>query len=151
MNWKLIRNIDVNMISFFKTVSEPISRFGLFLVFFWFGLLKVFDLSPASPLVGDLFHRTFPIDIGFGTFMVLFGLFEALIGILFLIKGVERLVIPLLAVHMITTFLPLILLPEIAWSGFLVPTLEGQYIIKNIVIISTAIGIMAHLHPIRNK
>ncbi len=60
----------------------------------------------------------------------------------------ERLVIPLLALHMITTFMPLFLLPSITWAGFFVPTLEGQYIIKNLVIIAAAIGIAAQLHPL---
>jgi uncharacterized membrane protein YkgB len=52
---------------------------------------------------------------------------------------------------MITTFGPLVYLPDEAWQKFLVPTLEGQYIIKNLVIIATAIGIAAHLHPLKNK
>ena len=92
-----------------------------------------------------------PLPMSFGTFMVLFGLFECLIGLLFLIRGAERIVIPLLFIHMITTIMPLFFLPEVTWSRFLVPTLEGQYIIKNILIIATAIGIAAHLHPLRKS
>jgi hypothetical protein len=52
------------------------------------------------------------------------------IGVLFLIKGAERVVLPLLAIHMVTTFLPLFFLPEVSWQSALVPTLTGQYIIK---------------------
>ena len=48
---------------------------------------------------------------------------------------------------MITTAGPLVLLPSETWQSFFVPTLEGQYIIKNLVIIAAAIGIAAHLHP----
>jgi uncharacterized membrane protein YkgB len=81
----------------------------------------------------------------------LFGLFECLIGILFLIKGAERVVIPLLLVHMITTAGPLFLLPSETWQRLLVPTLEGQYIIKNLVIIATGISLAAHLHPIHSE
>ena len=58
--------------------------------------------------------------------------------------------IPLL-LHMIMTFMPLFMLPEVTWSAFLVPTLEGQYIIKNLVIISGAIGIAAHLQPFLDR
>jgi uncharacterized membrane protein YkgB len=76
-------------------------------------------------------------------------LFECLIGILFLIKGAERIVIPLLFIHMLTTFGPLIFLPSETWHSFLVPTLEGQYIIKNLIIIALGIGIAAHLHPLK--
>ncbi len=140
--------LDVRIIHFFREAFMPIARFGLFVIFFWFGLLKVVGLSPASGLVQKLFESTVPF-MTFPTFIVLFGLFECLIGILFAIRGFERIVIPLLFIHMATTFMPLFMLPEVTWSGFMVPTLEGQYIIKNLVIIATAIGVAAHLHPIR--
>lgn len=125
----------------------PVARFGLFVVFFYFGILKVLGLSPASGLVQALFEQTISF-VSFDAFLILFGLFECLIGILFIIRGFERVVIPLLFIHMVTTFMPLFILPEATWSAFMVPTLEGQYIIKNLVIIAAAVGIAAHLHPL---
>lgn len=145
-----IADIDISVIGFFRRISIPAARLGLFVVFFWFGALKVVGLSPASPLVRSLFERTIHF-MPFGTFIVLFGLFECVIGLLFLVKGLEREVIPLLVLHLATTFMPLFLLPDITWSGFLVPTLEGQYIIKNLVIAAAAIGIAAHLHPLSKR
>lgn len=142
--------IDTKIITFFQRISLPVARFALFVVFFWFGLLKVVGMSPASGLVQNLFEQTLPF-MAFSTFIVLFGLFECLIGILFIIPGLEKIVVPLLFVHMVTTFMPLFLLPEVTWSGMFVPTLEGQYIIKNLVIIATAIGIVAHVHPATPK
>mgnify|MGYP003394206224 CR=1 FL=1 len=141
-----IRTIDTELIHFFRRVTVPVARFGLFIIFFWFGILKIIGLSPASGLVQQLFEQTISF-ISFGTFIILFGLFECLIGILFIIRGFERIVIPLLFLHMIMTFLPLFFIPEVIWSGFLIPTLEGQYIIKNLAIIAAAIGIAAHLQP----
>lgn len=141
-------NIDLHLIAFFRRLSIPIARFGLFTIFFWFGFLKVLDLSPASPLVQSLFERTIPF-IPFQTFFVAFGLLECLIGILFLIKGMERIVIPILFAHMITTFMPLFMVSEATWSGFLTPTLEGQYIIKNTVVIAAAVVIAANLNPLK--
>jgi uncharacterized membrane protein YkgB len=145
-----LRTFDVEIIHAFRTLSIPVARIGLFIVFFWFGFLKILALSPASPLVQNLFEHTMPI-MPFDTFMVAFGAFECIIGILFLIKGMERVVIPLLFIHMLTTILPLFLIPEVTWSSFLVPTLEGQYIIKNVVIIAAAIGIAAHVHPMKMR
>ncbi len=142
-----IKSLDRDIIEFFKRVSLPISRFVLFVVFFYFGLLKVIGVSPASGLVQNLFEQTIPF-MSFDLFLILFGIFEMLIGILFLIKGFERIVIPLLFIHMITTLGPLVLLPTETWSGFMIPTLEGQYIIKNLALIATAIGIASHLHPV---
>ena len=141
------RTIDIKVLHFLRMVSMPMARIGIFVVFFWFGALKVFGLSPAGPLVLALLSRTMPF-IYPETFLILFGAFECLIGILFLIKGGERIAVALLFFHMITTVMPIFLLPQIAWSGFLIPTLEGQYIIKNLAIIAAAIGIGAHLHPL---
>lgn len=140
--------IDVTLIHLARKYSEPAARIALFVVFFWFGILKVLGLSPASGLVADLLTHTLPF-MAPATFILLFGLFECIIGVLFLFKGTMRAVIPLLALHMITTFMPLVLLPTVSWTHPFVPTLEGQYIIKNLVIIAAAIGIAAHLHPLR--
>ena len=148
MNMKL-KTLDKELINFFKMIFLPSARIGIFVIFFWFGLLKVIGLSPASGLVEDLFIKTVPF-MSFTLFLILFGLFEMLIGILFLIKGFERVVIPLLFIHMFTTFGPLVFLPSMTWSGFMVPTLEGQYIIKNLALMAAAIGIASHLHPVKN-
>jgi uncharacterized membrane protein YkgB len=145
-----LSKIDNELINFFRRISIPLARFGLFIIFFWFGFLKVLGLSPADQLVQSLFEHTIPF-MSFSTFLILFGLFEMLIGILFLIKGAERIVIPLLFIHMVTTFLPLFVLPQETWSGIFVPTLEGQYIIKNLALIAAAVGIAAHLDPLKNK
>ncbi|MEK7552978.1 MAG: hypothetical protein AAB505_02645 [Patescibacteria group bacterium] len=129
--------------NFFRRIFVPVARTGLFVVFFWFGALKVFGLSPATPLVQALFERTISF-LPFSSFIILFGVLEMIIGVLFLFRGYERAASSILFLHMITTILPLFLVPQATWSGFLVPTLEGQYIIKNLLIISTAIGLIAH-------
>jgi uncharacterized membrane protein YkgB len=46
---------------------------------------------------------------------------------------------------------PLLLVPEYSWEGFLTPTLEGQYIIKNAVVIAVAIGIAASATPLKKR
>lgn len=145
-----VEAIDLKLIHFFRKVFIPFARFGIFVIYFWFGGLKVLGLSPASGLVERLFEKTVPF-MHFGTFFILFGIFECVIGLLFLIKGAERVVMPLLLIHMLTTVGPLILLSQETWNSFLVPTLEGQYIIKNILIIALAIGISAHMKPMKAK
>ncbi|HEY0980172.1 MAG TPA: hypothetical protein VGE18_02060 [Candidatus Paceibacterota bacterium] len=144
-----IRQIDRSLIAFFRRISVPFARLALFVIFFWFGTLKLIGLSPAGTLVHTLFDATLAGIISFGVFYTLFALFEMLIGILFLIKGAERAVMPLLLIHMVTTALPLFLLPSMTFTGTLVPTMEGQYIIKNLALIAAAIGIVSHLHPLK--
>lgn len=145
-----INRIDQPLIIFFRRISVPVARFSIFVVFFWFGLLKLLGFSPAGALVHGLFDQTIHF-MSFPAFYMLFAGLECLIGILFLIKGAERIVLPLLLLHMITTFMPLVFLPTESWRAPFVPTLVGQYIIKNLVIIATAIGLAAHLHPLPKK
>ena len=145
-----LEKVDSKLINFMRRISLPFGRFALFLVFFWFGILKVFGTSPANGLVSDLLHRTLPL-ITFEQFIVCFGIFEMLIGISFLIKGWERFALALLFPHMITTFLPLILLPQVTWQGPFTPTLEGQYIIKNVLILALAFGLAIHMPHFHEK
>lgn len=136
---------DKKVIEFTKVWAIPFSRFAIFLVYFWFGALKVFSQSPANPLVSALLEQTLPF-ITFNDFIIVFGVFEMIIGIIFIIPHLERLGILLLSLHLVTTIMPLFILRDATWQSFLTPTLEGQYIIKNVLIIALAIGIFAHLH-----
>lgn len=144
-----IISFDHIIIRFLRRAFIPTARFSLFVVYVWFGMLKVLGLSPASGLVHNLFSATIHF-MSFDTFYILFAWFEVLIGVLFIIPKLTRFVIPLLFIHMITTFMPLVFLPGEAWSGFMVLTLPGQYIVKNLVIIAVAIGVAAHAHPLSN-
>ncbi|MBI4159553.1 hypothetical protein HY504_00090 [Candidatus Wolfebacteria bacterium] len=144
----MLQRVDYWIIGFLRTINLPAARGTIFVVFFWFGLLKVVATSPANPLVAELLGRTLPF-VTFNQFIIGFGIYEMMIGVIFLIPGLERLAIALLVPHMATTFLPLIVTPAMTWQSFMVPTLEGQYIIKNLVIIAAAIAIAAHLHPLK--
>lgn len=147
---KQLEKIDFYLIHSLRKLSMPFARISLFIVFFWFGILKIIGTSPANPMVSDLMHATLPF-MTWDTFIILFSIYEMIIGISFLIPRFERLAIALLIPHMIMTCLPLIFLTDMTWQKFLTPTIEGQYIIKNLVIIATAIGIASHLHPIKYK
>ena len=147
---QLFENLDAGIISFLKRIGFPVARLAIFIVFFWFGFLKVLGLSPANPLVSNLLEKTLSF-ISFDTFIILFGIYEMLIALSFLISGWERIAVFFLVPHMLATFLPLLLLPSMVWSGFLVPTLEGQYIIKNLLILALAIGLAANLKPWSEK
>ncbi len=127
---------------FLQAISAPFARFAIFLVYFWFGLLKVVGESPASQMVEQLERQTMPF-IPFDSFIIGFGIFEMVIGISFLFKKMDRISIPVFFLHIITTAMPLALLPVMIWTNYFVPTLEGQYIIKNIVLIALVVTIAA--------
>ena len=145
-----ITSLDLKLIEFFKRTFVPVARFSIFLIFFWFGLIKLLGLSPASPLAEALTART----VGMQYFDLLFyglALVECVIGILFIFPKFTRIVIPLLLFHMVLVCSPILLVPEMVWQQFAVPTLEGQYIIKNAVVIAVAIGIAASAKPLTHR
>lgn len=113
-------------------------RVAVAIIFIWFGALKFFPgLSPASDLVAKTVYW-FPPKI----FIPILATWEVLIGICLLIRPLNRLALLLLFLQMGGTFLPLIILPEATWLRFpYAPTLEGQYILKNLVIIGAALVI----------
>lgn len=145
-----LEQFDSWFIYLFRRLSMPFARLALFIVFFWFGILKIIGTSPANPLVMDLMNTTLPF-MTWDTFIILFAIYEMIIGISFLFPKLARLSIALLIPHMIMTILPLFLLSDMTWQGFLTPTIEGQYIIKNLVIIALAMGVAAHLHPMKSN
>src|SRR4051812_36173151 len=110
----LTQFFDRRLIRLARSLHLPFARMALFIVFFWFGILKVFDASPANPLVRDLLNRTMPF-IDFAQFIVFFGFFEMVIGVSCLIPSLVRISTLMLGVHMCMTLMPLVLLPEVAW------------------------------------
>ena len=142
-----LATLDLQVIAIFKKIFIPLARIALFIVFFWFGFLKLAGMSPAGPLAEALTVRTVGLEL-FGILFTILAIVECLIGILFLIPKAVRVVIPFLFIHMLIVCAPLVLVADLTWSAPFVPTLEGQYIIKNIVIVALAFGIAAHTEPL---
>lgn len=114
--------------------AERCIRISLAVIFIWFGALKPAGISPAAGLV-EKTVTWFPPEI----FIPVLGWWEVLIGVFFLFKRTTRLAMILLFLQMPGTFLPLILLPDVCYTHFPFGlTLEAQYIIKNLIIISAA-------------
>lgn len=121
-------------------VGVPALRISLAIIFIWFGLLKPLGLSPAAPLV-EATVLWMP-GLTASQWVAVIGWWEVLIGVTFLFRPTLRIAIALLALQMTGTFLPLVMLPRVTFQPGLypfVPTIEGQYIIKNLLIISAAL------------
>src|SRR3990167_4903565 len=97
------------------------ARYSIFLIYFWFGALKVAGASSATPLVLALLGKTISF-MEANLFMTLFGLFEMFAGVLFLFPKLTRPAVYISFLHIIVTFLPLLLLPDAAWQGILTPS-----------------------------
>lgn len=128
----------------------PTARVAIGLIYVWFGVLKLFDISSASPLATALTAQTIGLEY-FATAFRGLAVFEVVLGLIFLFPSATRLVIPLLGLHMLIVCSPLVLVPDLAWTAPFVPSLEGQYIIKNVLIFALAIGIVAHTKPLLSR
>lgn len=130
-----VKRVDRAISDWMARWSIPVLRFALGVVFVWFGALKIFGISPAGELVAATVYLV-PADL----FVPVLGVWEVLIGLCLLYRPLIRLGILLLFLQLPGTFLPLVILPHVAFETF--PhalTVEGQYIIKNLVIIGAAL------------
>ncbi len=118
------------------------NRVALFVVFFWFGFLKIIHISPAEGLVTNLHQATIASLMPIEHFLVFLGVVECVIGVLWLIPSLTKIAFGVFILQMFTTFLPLLFLPKDTWQNTLVLTLTGQYIIKNVVLIASALTIL---------
>ncbi len=121
-------------------VGPSAMRIALAVTFVWFGILKPLGMSPAEGLLRATVRWLpfFEPD----QWVHIIGWWEVAIGITFLFRATTRIAILLLALQMVGTFLPLVLLPDVTFQHFpYAPTMEGQYIVKNLVIIAAAIAL----------
>lgn len=111
-------------------------RIGLGIIFLWFGALKLDPgLSPAEDLVRNTVYFVDP-DL----FIPVLAVWEMAIGIGLILGKWMRVTLLLLFLQMPGTALPLLVLPDVVWTTFPYGlTLEGQYIIKNLVLVSAGL------------
>lgn len=138
--------VDAKITRWMAGRGITILRIALGIVFLWFGALKfVPGLSPAE----DLVRATVPFLPG-DLFLPFLGLWEVAIGLGFLTGRALRLTILLLFLQMPGTLSPVVLLPERVFTVFPAAlTLEGQYIVKNLVLIAAALVIGATVRGAR--
>ncbi|HET7479329.1 MAG TPA: DoxX family protein [Rubrobacteraceae bacterium] len=137
--------VDVKATHWMARHSVLILRIALGVVFFWFGVLKFFPgLSPAQTLaIKTIDVLTLGLVPG-NVSLVLLATLECVIGLGLISGGFMRLVLLLLAFQMVGAVSPLFIFPgEVFTKVPYAPTLEGQYIIKNIVLISAGLVIGA--------
>lgn len=135
------RKTDQSIAETMGSLSIPALRISFGIIFFWFGILKPLGLSSAASLLTATVAW-----LPFGTpeqWLLIIGWWEVAIGLCFLFRYTTKIAIALLFLQMFGTFMPLVVMPEVTFQegNYLLPTLEGQYIIKNLMIISGALAI----------
>jgi len=139
--YELFEKVDVAVTNWMADYGIVLLRLSLGIVFFWFGVLKFF---PALSSAEDLATRT--IDaMTFGMIpasvsIYMLATWECLIGIGLIIGVWMRVTLLLLYMQMVGTVMPIFLFPAETFAHVpYAPTLEGQYIIKNIVLVSAGL------------
>jgi uncharacterized membrane protein YphA (DoxX/SURF4 family) len=137
---QVLEPVDRRITATLARIGPTVVRIALGLVFFWFGVLKFFPaLSPAEDLAARTIDRLTLGAVGPNLSLPILATWETLIGVGLLSGRFLRATLFLLAVQMVGTFLPLVFFPEETFTQFpYAPTLEGQYIIKNVVLIGAA-------------
>ncbi|MCH7763429.1 MAG: DoxX family protein [Candidatus Marinimicrobia bacterium] len=141
----LYYSADEKITSFMRGYGILFLRISVGIIFFWFGVLKFFPgLSPAQEIAMVTIERlTFGL-IQANAAIIILATWETLIGLGLISGAFLRVTLFLLFAQMLGTMTPLLLFPGETFTRFpYAPTLEGQYIIKNLVLISAGIVVGA--------
>jgi uncharacterized membrane protein YkgB len=137
--------IDARLTLWMARYGVRLLRLSLGVIYLWFGAIKF--IPGASP-AEDLALRTIEkLTLGWvdgETALPILAVWEVLIGLGLISRIFIRVTLLLLALQMIGTLSPLFFFPRETFTVFpVVPTLEGQYILKNLVIASAGLVIGA--------
>jgi uncharacterized membrane protein YkgB len=139
------KQVDEYLTGWMARRGVTLLRVSLGLIFLWFGLLKFFPgLSPAQDLAGRtidmLTFGVVPVNLS----VPVLALWECMIGVGLITNSFMRVTLLLLFAQMMGTVTPIFLFPNEVFTALpFAPTLEGQYIIKNIVLVSAGLVIGA--------
>ena len=139
--------IDNVLVPIFQKYGLVTLRISLGIVFLWFGFLKFFpNVSPAETLATDTIDViTFGL-ISHAVGIKILAVWETIIGLGFLFNKFQRTVLLLLWMQMAGAWMPLVIFPEQMFIIFpFVLTLEGQYIVKNLVLIAATFVLGAYV------
>jgi putative oxidoreductase len=137
--------VDARVRVFLGSTGVTALRVSIGLVFVWFGLLKVLDVSPVS----DLLARTvYWLDPDF--VVPALGAFEIVVGAMLILNRWLRLALALFAGQMIGTFLVFLIVPEVAFrdGNPLLLTVEGEFVIKNLVLLAAGMVIGSRVQAV---
>lgn len=143
----LVFTIDESLLGILRRWSITALRLALGSVFLWFGALKIFGSSPVASLIQATYHF-----MPLGIFVLFLGVWEMAIGIGIILKRALRCVLILLAIHLIGTFTAIWFNPAIFFVRG-IPfclTIDGEFVIKNLVLITAALVVAGHeVKPLR--
>ncbi len=143
---EMVNELEARVAAVVRPFSLTLLRISLGIVFIWFGLLKVADATPVGDLVaGTLpwFDRSWVVPA--------LGAVEVILGVALLVGRLLTAVCAVLAAHLTGTFLVLVMEPQLAFQhgNPLLLTTIGEFVVKNVVLISAALVLASKLRESR--
>ncbi|WP_338018013.1 DoxX family protein [Streptomyces taklimakanensis] len=131
--------------AFHRRHSLTVLRVCVGALFLWFGATKFLPGAGtaedmATRVMSELTLGRVPAELS----QPLLATLEVLIGVGLVTGLLPRLTLLVFFGHMAGTFTALVVLPAETWNGVALPTLAGQYVIKNIVLVAAGLTIAAH-------
>lgn len=118
-------------------------RLSLSAVFFWFGFLKLINLSPVTAIL----RQSLPL-LAHAPFLELLGLAEITIAIGLIIERWSRPAVLMMLAHLVCTFSLLIVAPHLIFAPFFpMLTMEGEFVFKNVVFIAAGLALIFQSPP----
>lgn len=113
-------------------------RVGMGIVFFWFGALKIVGLGPVDSLIKETLFWWDP-----SITVPLIGIVEVFISFVFFIPVLLKWFFWIIILHMLGTFSPLIMSPDLMYvdNNVFNLSMEGEFVVKNLVLLPASIVI----------
>jgi putative oxidoreductase len=139
------QRIDAGVLSALDRIALPALRISLGVVFIWFGALKLLDVSPVSGLVARTVYWFDPDIV-----VPALGVFEIAVGSMLMLNKLLRVALALFAGQMVGTFLVFAVLPNVAFrdGNPLLLTVEGEFVVKNLVLLTAGMVVGSRLPTI---
>jgi len=129
--------LDRRITAWMRRHGHYLDRWALGAYFVWFGVLKVLEYKSATSIIAETVYFGDP-----DTTARVLGLWEAAIGVCLIFHPLARVAIALLAIRLPGTLLALAIKSDVCWTdSSLVPTIQGQYLIKDAILLTAAMVI----------
>ena len=147
-----LKNVLINKIYSYSDkhkVSFLVISIGI--IYLWFGVLKIIPgLSPAENLAGKTLSMLVFNTVNEQVLVAVLAIIEVFIGICLMLRLKFKIIKYVVFAHILGTLLPLFIFPDISFNkppfGF---SIIGQYIMKNLVIISGLLIIFSNNNKLK--
>lgn len=123
-----------------KSLAIKLLKLSLFIVFLWFGILKLLNVSPVLDIVAG----AYPFIANTPWFFTALALFEIILGIGILIPRFMKISAWIMIFHLLFATLGVLVSPQAFIGGFPYLSMVGEFVVKNFVLVAGALVVARH-------